>query len=61
MSSCRECIEWNYGGVQQIFSFFHDFKNLKIRQMRVADMYRVAILLRNIYNTMNGGQTARVF
>jgi hypothetical protein len=61
LSSCRECIEWHYGEIGQWWAFFQHTKLLKIRQVRVADMYRVAILLRNLYVTMNGNKTAEYF
>jgi hypothetical protein len=36
-------------------------KALKIRKMRVAEMYLLAMLLRNAYVTMNGSQTSKYF
>jgi hypothetical protein len=61
MSSCRECIEWDYGNVGTMWKFIDYKKGLKMRQMRVARTYLVAMILRNAYNTLNGGLTSKYF
>jgi hypothetical protein len=61
MSSCRECIEWDYGDLRRYFKILDFRHGLKIRQMDVADIYLVASILRNAYVTMNGSNTAEYF
>jgi len=59
MSSCRECIEWDYGDVCKLWANVDFPKGLKIRSsMRVARVFLLAIILRNAHNTMNGCETA---
>ncbi len=61
LSSCRECIEWDYGDVSTMWAMTDFKKMLKIRKMPVSDIYLCAMLLRNAYNTMNGSNTALYF
>ena len=61
MSSCREIIEWDYGDIGKYWKLV-DYKHaLQIRKMPVAEMYLIAMLLRNAYNTMNGSNTCEYF
>lgn len=61
MSSCRECIEWDYGNVGNMWKFVDFKKGLKLRRMPVSHIYLTAMLLRNAYNCFNGGLTSRYF
>ena len=61
LSACRECIEWNYGDVGVMWAMVDYKKKLKIRQMRVKNIYLSALILRNAYVTMNGGTTPEYF
>ena len=61
MSSCRECIEWDYGDVGKMWAFVDYKKILKLRRMAVGPMYLVALILRNAHNTMNGCNTCEFF
>ena len=61
MSSCRECIEWDYGDVGKMWAFVDYKKILKLRRMAVGPMYLVALILRNAHNTMNGCYTCEFF
>lgn len=61
MSSCREIIEWDYGDLGRYWSLVDYKKVLKMRKMPVQDMYLVAMLLRNAYVTVSGGNTSEYF
>jgi len=53
-SACRQCIEWNYGHLKQMFSYFDYAHGLKLQRQQVAAMFLVAMALRNAFVTMNG-------
>ena len=57
MSSCREIIEWDYGDVGRYWNLVDYKKVLKMRQMRVDEMYLVAMILRNAYVTVSANNT----
>ena len=40
MSSCRECVEWNYGQLKMLFKIFK--ADLQIQRMKLSDMISVA-------------------
>ncbi len=61
MSSCRECIEWDYGNVGTMWPLVDYSKVLKIRKMPVAKMYITAMIMRNAYVTINGCETTKYF
>jgi hypothetical protein len=61
LSSCCECIEWDYGDVGRMWNLVDYKKVLKMRKMRVKDMYLVAMLLRNAYVTLSANNTAEYF
>jgi len=57
LSSCRECIEWDYGNVGTMWALVDYEKVLKMRMMPVRDMYMAAMIMRNVYVTIYGGIT----
>lgn len=61
LSSCRECIEWDYGDVGAMWSMVDYKKVLKMQLMPVKNIYLTAMILRNAHVTMNGGVTAEYF
>jgi len=61
MSSCREVIEWDYGDVGRYWNLVDYKKVLKMRQMRVDEMFLVAMILRNAYVTVSANNTAEYF
>ena len=54
----RRIIEWDYGDVGRYWNLVDYKKVLKMRKMRVKDIYLVAMLLRNAYVTVSGNNTA---
>jgi len=61
MSSCREVIEWDYGDVGKYWAYVDYKKILQLRKMPVGRSYFVAMLLRNAYVTLNGGNTSQFY
>ena len=61
MSSVRECVEWEFGKILQIFAFLDFRKNLKVLLSPVAKFYLVAGLLSNCHTCLYGSQTSRYF
>lgn len=61
MSSCREVIEWDYGDIGTMWSYFKFHITLKLRSMFVAESYLTAMILRNLHVTMNGCTTSQTF
>jgi hypothetical protein len=61
MSTCREVIEWDYGDVGTLWSYLEFKNNLKIRGQYLPETFLTAMVLRNLFVTMNGGTTASHF
>jgi hypothetical protein len=61
MSTCREVIEWDYGDVGTLCSYLEFKNNLKIRGQYLPETFLTAMVLRNLFVTMNGGTTASHF
>ena len=61
LSSCRECIEWDYSDVGRMWGIVDYKYALKIRRIPVAAMYLSAMILRNAHNCTNGGITSLYF
>ena len=61
LSSCRECIEWDYGDVGRYWKLMDYKKVLKLQNMPIAEMYLVALILRNAMCTLSPNITAITF
>jgi nuclease HARBI1 len=61
LSSCRECIEWDYGDIGRYFKLL-DYKYiLQINKMPVAKMCLCGFILRNALATMIANNTSEYF
>ena len=58
MSSVRECVEWEFGKILNIFAFLDYKKNLKIYLQPVAKYYLIGALLANCHTCIYGNQTS---
>ena len=61
LSSCRECIEWNYGNCNAMWKMMKFKHALQLRRSIIGKYYFTAMLLFNAYVTMNANQTAEYF
>ena len=53
LSSCRECIEWDYGDVGTMWAYLDYKRAIRMRRTNVAAAYST-LILRNAHNTMIG-------
>ena len=61
MLSVRECVEWQFGMILQLFAFLDFRKNLKVLLSPVAEIYLVGGLLTNCHTCLYGSQTCTYF
>ena len=61
MSSVRECVEWGFGKIVQLWAFLDFKKNLKLLLQPVAKYYILGGLLTNCHTCVYGSQTSDYF
>ncbi|KAK6180681.1 hypothetical protein SNE40_008686 [Patella caerulea] len=61
MSSVRECVEWEFGKIINLFAFLDFKKNLKVMLQPVAKYYLVGALISNRHTCLYGSQTSSFF
>jgi hypothetical protein len=61
MSPLRVPAEWIFGKIYERCPLLRETDKLKLRQMDVAQMIRVAVLLTNAHTCLNGSNTAEYF
>lgn len=61
ISSCREIIEWDYGGIKNTFKAVNFRFLLKLRRQPVTDMFLIAMILFNAKCCLHGNQTSTYF
>ena len=61
MSKVRECVEWGFGKIVNLWAFLDFKKNLQIHSSPIALYYTVMANLTNCHTCLYGGQTASYF
>jgi nuclease HARBI1 len=61
MSKVRECVEWGFGKIVNMWAFLDFKKNLQIHSSPVATYYTVMANVTNCHTCLYGGQTASFF
>ena len=61
MSRVRECVEWGFGKIVNMWAFLDFKKNLQIYSSPVATYYTVMANLINCHTCYYGGQTSSYF
>ena len=61
MSKVRECVEWGFGKIINLWAFLDFSKNLQIFSSPIATMYTVMAFLTNCHTCYYGGQTSTFF
>lgn len=61
MSIVRECVEWGFGKIINLWAFLDFAKNLQMFSSPIATYYSVMAFITNCHTCLYGGQTARFF
>lgn len=61
MSKVRECVEWGFGKIVNMWAFLDFAKNLQMFSSPIATMYTVMAFITNCHTCLYGGQTASFF
>jgi nuclease HARBI1 len=61
MSKVRECLEWGFGKIVNLWAFLDFKKNLQMYSAPIATYYTVMANLTNCHTCFYGGQTASYF
>lgn len=61
MSSLRIAVEWGFAKILQLFPFNDYKKNLKVGKQKVAEIYKVSIILSNCHTCLYSSQVCEYF
>ena len=61
MSKVRECVEWGFGKIVNLWAFLDFKKNLQLYSQPVATYYTVMGFITNCNTCLYGGQTSTFF
>lgn len=61
MSQVRQCVEWGFSKVVNLFAFVDFRKNLKLFKQPIDKYYKVAVILTNIHSCLYRNQTSYYF
>lgn len=61
LSTCRECIEWDYGDVQNTWQYLEYTRVLHLINQPIAKLYTIALILSDAKNTLVCNQTSKFF
>lgn len=61
MSKVRECVEWGFVKIVNLWAFLDFSKNLQMFSSPIASYYTVMAFLTNCHTCLYGGQTSQFF
>jgi hypothetical protein len=61
MSSVRECVEWGFGGIINLFPYIDNKRMQRLMQQPVGKFYILSSLFYNIHTCLYGNQTSVYF